>query len=112
MERVGMGRILAGVQAGVITLIFIMLATFGYISLVEASWALLVAGLGALATYVFRGSNPIAIAIMVVAIGLVCVGVYLLSGLRVLAVSLAAGTILGVSWAIAVSYSLPGRGLF
>ncbi len=109
MGRAGMGRVIAGIQAGVVTLIFILLAAFGYISLVATGWALLLAGLGALGTYIFRGSSSIAIAIMIVVIGLACAGVYLVSGLATLAVSLAAGVILGVSWAIAVSYSLPGR---
>ncbi|MCD6247889.1 MAG: hypothetical protein J7J17_00270 [Hadesarchaea archaeon] len=106
-----MSRVFAGVQAGVITLVFILLVASDHIAPGTAGWATVIAGLSILIIHVLRKSTPVVIAIAVVAAGLICMAIYLISGSTTLATSLVAGVILGGSWTIAISHSAYGGGL-
>ncbi len=114
------GRILAGVQAGVITLSVIVAvlliqtpkdATFSGIP-VWIVYAVLIAGLTPLTTHVLSGKGPLTIAAAIIMLGLVCVGMYITTRdffpkhvFDIMVLSLAVGLLLGLSWSIALAHS-------
>ena len=121
------GRVLAGFQAGIITLFVIMAvlliqtpqdATFSGIP-VWIVYAMLIAGLTLLTTRMISGRGPLTIAAVIIMIGLICVGMYLTTRdffpkhvFDIMAISLAVGVLLGLSWSIALAHSettLPAR---
>lgn len=104
-----MNKVLAGFQAGAVTLAFILIVAFTDVSWAIVGWSILIAGITILASIVFTGGNAIAIAIAVMIIGLMCVGIFLISGPKILAISLATGVVLGASWLITISYSFPRK---
>ena len=114
------GGVLAGVQAGLVTLAFILAAVLASAPPdamsagipVWSIYAVLIAGLCALAARVLRGRGPITIAATVIIVGLICEAMYLtcedfypkhVVDIMVLAVGM--GLALGASWSVAVAYS-------
>ncbi len=79
------GRVLAGVQAGFVTLAFILAAVLGSAPQgatfsgipVWSIYAVLIAGLCALAARVLRGRGPLTIAATIIIVGLICEAMYL-----------------------------------
>lgn len=101
---------LAGVQAGVVSLVFILIVILMSVRLPTIVGTIIIACLTVLASFVFDKENPILIAVMIIIGGLICAGIFVLGGLATLGVSLVAGLILGSSWAIAVNHTVPQQG--
>ena len=119
-----MSGVIAGVQAGVTTLVFILMVVVGYAPSgataggfpVWAIYALLVAGLCAMSVYVLSGSGSITIAVTTILVGLMGAGIYFTTRAlypdhvgEIMTISLAMGLALGISWAIAIAYSSPAK---
>ena len=102
----------AGLQAGIVTLAFILLAAFGYLSggaepVVVPTWSVMIAALTAFTLYVIDKENPIMIAVVVIVFGLMCTGVFMITNayeqgkiFSVMGISITAGLLLGGSWSI------------
>lgn len=106
-----MDKIIAGVQAGVVTLIFVLIVAFTNISWATVGWTILIAAIAVVATFVFINGSSIAIAITVLIAGLICTGIFFVSDPRTLIISLIAGILIGLSWSITISYSLSTDGI-
>ena len=116
-----MNMIVAGLQAGIVTLVFILLAGLGYLTggavpLVVPTWAIMIAALTAFTLYVVDKENPIMIAAMVIVFGLMCSSIFLITNayeptkvFNVMGIAVTAGLLLGASWSIVLTPPKAGK---
>ena len=116
-----MNRVLAGIQAGIVTLAFVLLVVSGYLTggtfvLVVPTWSILIASLIAFARYVMDKENPFMIAATVVVFGLLCLTVSLITNaydapnvFSVMALSITSGLALGASWSMVIIEPKAGK---